>query len=146
MSDQILHHGVVEKLMPGRNMVGVRIADSDECAACAAAKICRAGNNSSELLAVTVPPGMRLNIGDKVEVTGSEQLHRKAIRLLMLYPTMAIIAVMVGVYLLWGNQLMAALAGVGVMFMFFIILYVCRNRINREFVFVIKRKLEAIDK
>ncbi len=89
---------------------------------------------------------MRLNIGDKVEVAGSEQLHRKAIRLLMLYPTMAIIAVMVGVYLLWGNQLMAALAGVGVMFMFFIILYVCRNRINREFVFVIKRKLEAIDK
>ena len=89
---------------------------------------------------------MRLNIGDKVEVAGSEQLHRKAIRLLMLYPTMAIIAVMVGVYLLWGNQLMAALAGVGVMFMFFIILYVCRNCINREFVFVIKRKLEAIDK
>jgi hypothetical protein len=73
-------------------------------------------------------------------VEGSERLHRKAIRLVTLYPTLAIIASMVGVFVVTGSETAAAVTGIAVMLIFFIALFLCRNRLAREFVFNISKE------
>lgn len=139
--DEIVHRALVTQV--GGGYARVRISDQAECKGCAAASLCGIGDKGSEPLDVQVPTGMRVRPGDHVEIAGTERLHQKAIRLLTAYPTLAIIAVMVGMYLLTGNELAAALSAMGVMATLCVILYLCRGRIAHEFVFTLKRVLTA---
>ena len=101
--DEIVHRALVTQV--GGGYARVRISDQAECKGCAAASLCGIGDKGREPLDVQVPTGMRVRPGDHVEIAGTERLHQKAIRLLTVYPTLAIIAVMVGIYLLTGNEL-----------------------------------------
>ncbi len=141
--DEIVHRALVTDV--GGGYARVRISDQAECQGCAAASLCGIGGKGSEKLDVRVPAGIHVRPGDRVEITGTERLHQKAIRLLTVYPTLAIIAVMVGIYLLTGNELAAALSAVGVMVAMCVILYLCRRRIAHEFVFTLKRVITAED-
>lgn len=143
MQDEIVHHALVTQV--GVGTARVRFSELSECRGCAVASLCT-GGRGKDYLDVRVSAGMHVRPGDRVEIAGTEQLHRKAIRLLTVYPTLAIIAVMVGLYLLTGNELMAAFAAMGVMVALCVILYLCRRRIAHEFVFTIKRVLPAEDK
>lgn len=69
-------------------------------------------------------------------------MHRKAIMYATVLPCIALVAVMVAVYLLTLNQLAAALSGIGVMILFFFILWCSRNKIAHEFCFTIVGKPE----
>lgn len=140
MQDDIVHRAVVTQV--GSGTARIRFSVQSECRGCAAASLCT-GSRGKDYLDVKVPAGMHVRPGDRVEIAGSEQLHRKAIRLLTVYPTLAIIAVMVGLYLLTGNELAAALSAMGVMVALCVILYLCRGRIAHEFIFTLKRVLPA---
>lgn len=137
--DEMLHTGSVLRLLsPGK--VRVKIADASQCGTCAAASLCSMGSKKQGTeLDVSVPASLQVGVGDKVEIAGTEQLHKKAIRLATLYPTLAILAVMIGVYLLTGNQLAAAFSGIGTMILFFVTLWLFRNKIEHEFSFSVKR-------
>lgn len=141
--DEIVHRALVTEV--GRGYARVRISDQAECRGCAASALCGIGGKGSEKIDVQVPAGMHVRPGDKVEIAGTERLHQKAIRLLTVYPTLAIIAVMVGIYLLTANELAAALSALGVMVALCVILYLCRGRIAHEFVFTLRRVLPAQD-
>lgn len=141
---EIIHLAKVEAVYPEQGKAKVRVSDSSECEACAAASLCSiSGEKGSSVLEVLVPQGVCLRKGDTVEIGGTEQLHRKAIRLATVYPTLAILAVMFGLYLLTGNQLVAALGGLGVMILCFGALWLARGRIAREFVFTVRRVSDA---
>ena len=68
---------------------------------------------------------------------GTEQMHHKAIMYATVLPCAFLVAVMVAVYLITFNQLAAALSGLGVTILFYVILWACRNKIAHEFVFSI---------
>ena len=50
-------------------------------------------------------------------------------------PTLALITVMIGIYLLTGSQVAACLSALGAMIVFFVGLYMLRNKLAHEFVF-----------
>ncbi len=125
--DYVEHTAIVQSTDPVRNIVNVRITDLEECGDCPAAQLCNAS-------------GFRK--GDILEIRGTEQMHRKAIMYATVLPCIALVAVMVAVYLLTLNQLAAALSGIGVMILFFFILWCSRNKIAHEFCFTIVGKPE----
>lgn len=137
MPDYIEHDAIVVSTTPSKNAVVVRLDDSDECGECPAARICQASGQSDNKITVITPHAARFKKGDIVTLRGTEQMHHKAVMLATVLPCIALVAVMVAVYLITFNQLAAALCGIGVTFAFYLILYLCRNKIAHEFLFTI---------
>ena len=137
-NDVIVHKATVVALSPDNTDAKVRVTDADECAACAAASLCGVNNGKKgTVINAAVGKGLNPKVGDIVEISGTEQLHRKAIRLATVYPTLAILAVMIGLYLITADQLVAALGGIATMIVFFVCLWLARKKLAREFLFVI---------
>ena len=135
--DHIDHQALVVATDPKRNIVKVRIDDSGECGECPAATLCHANGQPSNLITIITKKASLYRKDDIVTVRGTEQMHRKAIMYATLFPSIAMIAVMVIIYILTLNQLAAALGGLGTMILFFILLWCARNRIAHEFTFEI---------
>lgn len=140
--EHINHSAIVESTDPSKNLVKVRINDSGECGDCPAAKLCEASGHASNMISITTPHSSGFRKGDIVTIRGTEQMHRKAIMYATVFPCIALVAVMVGVYLLTFNQLAAAISGLGVTILFFVLLWSARNRIAHEFSFSIVGKPE----
>lgn len=139
--EPIDHIGVVLALL-GDGEAKVEMFDKEGCDTCAAAKLCNAagGNGKTELTAA-LPVGSEVKVGDKVIVRGTEAIHHKAILIATVIPCLALIAVMGIVFILTLSQGIAAIAGLGSMFLFFLLLYLFRNRLSREFRFTIVKKM-----
>lgn len=135
--DHIDHSGIVVSTNPARNTVTVRVDDKGECGTCPAASICGANGEPSNLVTITTPHAALFRKNDIVTVRGTEKMHRKAISIATVLPCIILVAVMVGIYLLTKNQLIAALSGIGTMIVFFVLLWFARNKIAHEFSFEI---------
>lgn len=135
--DHIDHKAIVVSVNPERNLVNVRIDDSGECGSCPAAALCGANGTPSNTISIYTKKASHYRKDDIVTVRGTEQMHRKAIMYATVFPSIAMIAVMVAVYVTTLNQLRAALAGIGTMILFFILLWSARNKVAHEFSFAI---------
>lgn len=141
-TDYIDHPAVVEEVDGSRGVIRVRVDDGGDCACCPAARLCgvpsssaKDGGKGSGPIDVPVCNPSAYHRGDRVTVRGTERMHRRAIMLATVFPSLALVAVMTAIYLLTGNQLAAALGGIGVTIIFFLLLYAGRNRIAHEFTF-----------
>lgn len=135
--DHIDHKAIVVSTNPERNLVNVRIDDTGECGSCPAAALCGATGTSSNTISIHTKKAGKYKKDDIVTVRGTEQMHRKAIMYATVFPSIAMIAVMVAVYVTTLHQLAAALAGIGTMIMFFLLLWCARNKVAHEFTFSI---------
>lgn len=138
--EYIEHDGIVDSVDTAHNKVTVTVIDKDECGSCPAATLCRAGDGTHNQIEVITPHAASYKKGDEVTIRGSEQMHHKAVMYATVIPCIALVAVMVGVYLLTFNQLAAALSGLAATAVCFIALYACRNKIAHEFTFKIVSK------
>ena len=142
ITEYIEHKAIVKKVDIASGIVTVRIDDSEECGDCPASNLCGSKGETSNLVEIKTPSASRYQEDDIVTVRGTEQMHHKAIMLATVIPCILLVATMVGIYLLTANQLAAALSGLGVMILFFIIICLLRNKIAHEFTFTIVGSIE----
>lgn len=135
--EHIEHSGVVTGVDTGSGSVTVSIIDADECPQCPAANLCAAAKGTHSIT-IKSPDYFKFKPGDKVTLTGTERMHRKAIMIATVIPCIILVAIMVVIYVFTANQVTAALGGIASMLFFFTLLYVCRNKIAHEFQFNIK--------
>lgn len=136
--EYIEHSAIVESVDLYHRIIKVRINNDDECGECPAARLCQTNGRASNLVDVRLSSGIsRYKKGDIVTVRGTERMHRKAIMYATVLPCIALVAVMVAVYVATGNQLTAAISGLSVTIIFFMILWGARNKIAHEFSFTI---------
>lgn len=134
--DSIEHTATVVKCDGQNRRITVRIDTDGECGACPAARLCAAASKDGRTVSVPMPRrGRQPKPGDRVTVRGTERMHRRAIMLATVLPCIALVAVMTLVYVLTFSQAAAALSGIGAMTLFFLLLYLCRNRVEHEFEF-----------
>lgn len=138
--EYIDHHGRITSIDQRKSSVTVTLLEDADCGECPAGKLCTNFTPDKNVIEVHVADVSKYKVGDFVSVRGSEKLHRKAIMLATVIPSIALIAVMIGVYLLTASQLAACLSGLGSMFLFFFGLYLMRNKLAHEFVFEIKKE------
>ena len=140
--EYIDHDGRIKSVDPERGTVTVAMTEDADCGGCPAGKLCRNFAPDTDMVEVPVKNPEDFKPGDFVTVRGSERLHRKAIMLITVIPSIALLAVMIGIYLLTGSQLTACLCGIGAMLLFFWGLYLIRNKLAHEFVFEVFPKEE----
>lgn len=135
--EYIDHEGMVTAVNLEKSTVTVTIREDEECGDCPAGKLCHNFAADKNKLEISVSDPKAYRIGETVTVRGSEKLQMRAVMLINLIPTLAIIVVLVGIYLLTGSQLTAGLCAIGALIFFFIGIYLIRNRLAKEFVFKI---------
>lgn len=141
--EYIDHNGRVTAINPGKGTVTVTLLEEADCGECPAGKLCNNFAPDKNVVEIHVADTSHFKIGEFVAVRGSERLHRKAIMLVTVIPSLALIAVMIGIYLLTGSQLAACLSAIGAMLVFFYGLYLMRHRLAHEFVFEIIKEDKA---
>lgn len=136
----INHTGQITAIDPSTRVVTVKLIEEAECGECPAGKLCSNFSADKNVVEVEVPDTRLYKVGEFVNVKGSERLHRKAIMLATVIPSVILIAMMIGIYLLTGSQLAACLSALGAMIVFFVALYLLRNKLAHEFVFELEKQ------
>lgn len=136
MSNKIKHSGVVENIMG--DSVQVRIVQTSACAACKVAGYCNASESKEKLVDVYHADTRNLRVGDVVTVTASTQVAAQALLLGFGLPFVVLVAVLIAVLLITGNEGAAALSGLAALVPYYAVLFLFRNRIRDKLSFSIE--------
>lgn len=136
MGDIISHKGVVSKAEHG--IVTVKIDREMDCDACHAKGLCVTSRQNEKLIEVVDRTG-NFHQGDSVELTGESSLGLRAVLVAFGIPLILIIAaVFIFVSMGW-NETTSGLAGLSILFVYYLILYLLRNQLKKEFAFTLKK-------
>ena len=141
--DFVEHQGRVTSINTAKGTLTVTFIEDADCGGCPASKLCANFSPDKNTMEIPVDSISEYKVGDFVVVEAAERLHRKAIIIVTVIPSFALIAVMIGIYLLTHSQLAACLSGLGAMAAFFIGLFLIRKKLAREFVFNIRKAHRA---
>ena len=136
MVDNISHSGVVESVEDG--CVHVRIVVTSACAACKVAGYCNAAESKEKVVDVYTSKSEAYAVGQAVTVSASRQVATHALLLAFGLPFVILVAVLVGVLLLTGNELWAALGGLLALVPYYGILWLFRQKVRDRLAFQIE--------
>lgn len=133
VQSQVSHTGIVEGVADG--CVSVRILQTSACAACKVAGHCNAAEAKEKRVDVWCADAARYTIGQQVTVAASMAVAHKALVLGFVMPFLLVVAVLVTVLYLTKNEGMAALAALGSLVPYYLLLWWYRDRIQRDITF-----------
>lgn len=132
----IEHIGVVT--MVTDTLVRVRIVQNSACSACHAKGSCTA-TDSAEKDIDALPGNLHLKVGQQVIVAGRSMLGVQAVCIAYLLPFFILFATLFLVFNYTHSEGIAAIASLGSMVPFYIILGLFKNRLTKKFTFFIKQ-------
>lgn len=88
---------------------------------------------------VTVDDPDAYSLGQQVVVMGSEKQGMKAVLMAFGIPLVLLMAGLVTVLAVWSDEKLAALVCLAVLVPYYLVLFLCRDRIRKEFQFTIAR-------
>ena len=136
MDELIRHTGIV--LSVSGPTAHVQIVQTSACSACKARSMCMSGESQEKEMDVIMQEPMQP--GDKVEVEVRERLAWKAVLLAYILP----FVVMLGIIAVldfateWNEAITGTLALCGIA-LYYIVLSVFRNRLQKQFVFTARK-------
>lgn len=136
-NEKIRHPGVVCSTGEGR--VGVRILQTSACGACKVASHCNAAEAKEKTVYVDVGDDSLYAVGDSVTVITDGRAGLRASLYAYLLPLVLMVAVLAAVDVLTGSEGTAALAAIGALIPYYMVLYFCRARLGRTIRFEITR-------
>ena len=137
MADVIKHEGRVDSI--DGDCIHVRIVQASACAACGAKSLCSAAESKEKIVDVYGADTTAYKVGQRVMVEGAASMGMKAVRLAFLFPLLLLVAaVALVMWLADGNEALAALAALLVLAVYFLLLFVNKKKLAREFTFIVK--------
>lgn len=139
MENSIRHEGTIESI-EGEH-VRVRITQHSACSACKVASHCTASESREKIVDVFHCDHQDLKVGDMVVVCTSSHSAGKALMLGFGCPLLLIMGT-TGILLGTGlSEAIAALAALGVLIPYYIILWVLRKHISNSIAFSIEKQV-----
>ena len=136
MSNKKSHPGVVDSIEG--DCVKVRIVQTSACAACKVAAHCNASESKEKLVDVFGCDTAKYATGQEVVVSASREVANRAILLGFGLPLLLLIGVLLMVLRWTGDEGMAALASLGVLVPYYIVLWLLRDSIRQQVSFRIE--------
>lgn len=136
MSKKIAHDGIVTAVENGK--VSVQIVQTSACLNCDARKACGMSEQSEKIITIAyngTPP----QIGDQVEIEGTTTMGLHAVRIAMVYPILLIVASMTATWYITDSEVVSALVSLGILIPYYIVLYLLRDKMEKEFAFTLKK-------
>lgn len=133
MGIDIRHEGVIDSI-EGQKVV-VRITQSSACSGCQAKGLCRAAESKDKLVEVQCADTEGLKAGQVVTVAGAESLGMKAVTFAFGLPLLLLVVALIAALRVSGSEKTAAIAALGILVPYYVVLFLLRNRIKRDFQF-----------
>lgn len=133
MPSNIKHLGIVESINGTR--LKVRIEQTSACAACSVKQHCHVPESKEKIIDVCNPQGVVCAVGQKILISGTTAMGMKAVLLAFVFPFLVLLLALASVLHLTHNELVSALAALGALVPYYLIIYICRKRLNRSFIF-----------
>ena len=137
MSDIIQHQGSVESI--DGDHVRVKIVQTSACATCAAHKLCNSSESKEKIVDIYTKESVNYIVGQTVNVYGTTSMGMRAVLWAFGVPFVVLVVVLYSSILFTdGNEPLSALAAVGALSVYYLILYMCRNMMAKKFTFTLK--------
>ena len=136
MNQRIRHSGVVESIEEG--CVHVRIVQTSACAACKVAGYCHAAESKEKMIDVFCDAVADYKVGQQVTVSTSGEVAVKALLWAFGVPFVLLLAVLIMVLLLTGNEGWAALSALAILVPYYTILWLLRDKMREQLAFTIE--------
>ena len=136
MNNRITHDGVITKIEGSK--VTVQFVQQSACAECHARMLCVSGDTKQRSV-VANSYGVTYSVGEQVEVEVTNQLAWTAMLYAFGLPTILALVLLFPAISLCGEMLACA-AELAVLAVYYVILYLLREKLDRKVVFVLHRK------
>jgi sigma-E factor negative regulatory protein RseC len=136
MADIIKHTGVVEQI--DGTHVTVRIVQTSACAACSVKGHCHASDSKEKTVDVYTRHAAQYQVGQQVTVCGTTSMGMRAVGIAFGIPFFVLIAVLFIAMQYTASEALAGLIALASLAPYYLIIYMCRERLGRKFVFTIE--------
>jgi sigma-E factor negative regulatory protein RseC len=135
VSDSVQHIGKVEKVNP--DCVTVKIVSESACSGCHAKGRCSL--TDSEEKTVFVTGNYDVTPGDTVTVLMKQSMGYNALLIGYVIPFMILLSSLVILVAMAVSEAYAGLFSIGILVIYYMIIYIFRNRIDKKFTFTLKK-------
>ena len=141
MSDRrenIEHPGIIDRIEGKR--IWVSILPQSACGNCHSKSYCGMAEVAEKIVEVQPPPtGINLEMGQHVIISLKKSLGYRALFLGYLLPFLILLASLVIMLTIIGNEALSALVSIFLMVPYYLVLYFNKDKIKASFRFFIKR-------
>jgi len=130
------HEGVIEEIEDG--IIRVRISSQSACATCHAKGACSTGDMEDKYIDVPLY-GSEYHEGDQVKVSISRHIGFKAVAIGYIYPFLLVLICLIVLNTAGFDELHSGLISLGLLVPYYLIIYLLRTRINKQFSFKLNK-------
>ena len=137
MKGDISHKGRIVRMTPQTTTVAIE--QHGACSACHAAGLCGMADVAEKAVDLPTDPYASYGVGDEVELVLKASMGMKAVWLAYCIPLVVLLGVILGLFALGVGEVVAGLAGIGAVGVYYFLLWLFRDTLRNEYVFTIKR-------
>ena len=131
------HKGTIIEITEG-NIKG-EIINKSMCAACHAKGFCTTGDTKDKVIDVAYFNNGEYSVGDRVVVTMKRSMGFKAVWISYVIPLLILLIFLLTLHSLGFGELLAGLSSVLALGVYYLVVYLLRDRISTDFVFTIAK-------
>ncbi len=136
MSEEtVSHEGVITKI--DGDTLEIKIIAQSACAACHAKSACTMSDQAEKVLTVPKPEDQEFQLFQKVKVVMAVGQGNKAAVLAYLVPIVLLLAALFICLGIGLSEGLAALIGIAVLIPYYLVLYLCRDKLKKRFEYTI---------
>ncbi len=118
--------------------ITVEFVTEDACASCKASALC--GMSEGKVKVLQVPAQLGFEVGEEVNILLKRSMGLKAVWLAYVLPLVIMVAVLLGLTALGLSELVAGLCGIAAVGLWYLVLWLMRDKLKNEYTFYIKKK------
>lgn len=136
MREQVMHTGKVVSMTP--KTTTVQIVSHSACSECHAAGLCGLSEYTEKAVEVPTSPSATYGVGDEVQVVLKASMGFKAVWIAYFLPLVVLLAITLGLIAAGVPEVLSGLAGIGAVALYYLIVWIRRDRLRNEYVFMIQ--------
>ena len=136
--NEVSHEGTILEITP--EFTTVEIIAQSACAACHARGLCGVADEKQKIIMVPTDPYGSYKEGDKVLVLLKKSMGMKAVWISYVIPLFILMILILSLSSVTVHEVYAGLAGIGGVALYYLVIYLFRDRLPNDFVFYIKEK------
>ena len=134
--DEIRHSGKILEITP--DFTTVQIVVSSACASCHAKAMCGMSEDEEKVIMVPTDPYAGHKVGDEVQVMTKMTMGLKAVWISYVIPLAVLMILILSLSPVIGNELLLGLVAIAGVALYYLGIWLFRDRLSDEFVFYIK--------
>lgn len=135
----ITHQGRVVEI--NSQVISVEFINKSACSSCHAKSVCMASDESIKVIEVDNSLAYAsYKVGDEVDILLKKSMGFKAVWFSYVIPLIILIVLLLSLSAFIENELIIGAVIVATLALYYFVIYLCRDKIAKDFVFVIEKK------